>query len=152
MKKHMLTFACGMMGGLFGAALFMSTPLHAALQKAQYRSVDVFNDAGRRIGTLSPGDSGQGVLFLFSDQGKTTVQMGSYPAGGENGQALFGLSDPLNQLRLLMRLHEAENSPTLIMKDRYGVDKIVLGLRGENQTPYFEYKADDGRTVDLLQK
>lgn len=150
LKRYGAIFLISMAGGIVGSVLLTATPLQAAIKNAQYGTVDVFNAQGNRIGTLAPGDSGQGVLFLFSEKGKTTVQMGSYPAGGESGQALIGLSDPLNQLRMLFRLHSSDNSPTMIMKDRYGVDKIVMGLRGANQTPYLEYKADDGRTVDLF--
>lgn len=151
MKKHLSIFLLAMLGTIAGNILFTATPLQAALQKGSFESVNIFNTSGQRVGTLSNSDDNQGVFFLFSDKGKTTVQMGAYPTGSEKGQALFGLNDTMNQLRLLIRLHSSEDSPTLIMKDRYGVDKIVLGLRGENQTPYLEYKDDSGRVKNLLQ-
>lgn len=150
MKKHIATFLIGLLGGIVGAVLFTASPLMAALTTGQFRDVNIYNADGKRAGTFSASESNEGVLFLFGENGKTTVQMGAYSTGSEKGQALIGLNDPLNQLRLLFRLHSNENSPTMVMKDRYGVDKIVLGLRGENQTPYLEYTKDDGRVVNLL--
>jgi hypothetical protein len=151
MKNSLKIFTLGMLGGIAGHLLFSASPLEAALQRAKFQSINVMNENGQRIGVLAPGDNGDGVLFLFTSKGKTSVQMGSYPTGGEAGQSLIGLNDKFNQLRLLMRLHSDNDSPTLIMKDRYGVDKIVLGLRGEAQTPYLEYKDNTGQVKDLLQ-
>ncbi len=150
MKKHIGIFLVGLLGGIIGAVLFTASPLMAALTNGQFSAVNIYNNEGKRVGTFSNGDGNQGVLFLFSGNGKTTVQMGAYPSGGEKGQALIGLNDPMNQLRMLFRLHGDDNSPTLVMKDRYGADKIVMGLKGNNQTPYLEYKKDDGQIVNLM--
>lgn len=150
MKKYLGILLIGILGGIIGAIIFTASPLQAALKKAQFQTVDIFNPQGKRVGTFSTAEADQGVLFLFSENNKTTIQMGSYPSGSERGQALIGMNDPFNQLRLLFRLHGSDNSPTMVMKDRYGVDKIVMGLKGDAQTPYLEYTGSDGITRNLM--
>lgn len=150
MKKNLVVFGWALLGAICGNFLFGALPLNAAKTKDSQMTYEIYNSKGTRTGTYTSENGDQGALFLFSDKGKNTVQMGSYPNGQERGQALFGLNDPTNQLRMLLRLHSTENSPTIILKDQYGIDKIVIGLRGQNQTPYFEYVADDGRTYNLL--
>jgi hypothetical protein len=68
----------------------------------------------------------------------------------ERGQTLFGMHDRFGYLRLLMRMHGPEDSPTVVMKDNTGKDRIVFGLDGTTQTPYFKYTNDHGEMVNLF--
>ena len=150
MRKTLLTFLIGACGGIFGAMLVTATPLNAAIGNARYSQVEVYNAQGSRTGFLGSGSIGQGVVFIADDLGNVRLQMGSYDTGEEQGQALLGMHDRLNNLRLLFRLFGPEDSPTVILKDKSGQDQIVMGLEGKPETPYFLYRNSKGQMVSLL--
>lgn len=146
-KHTCITFLAGLIGGIIGAALFTASPLQA---QARGQSSQQYNTQGARVSFIGPHTGGQGALFLFDEKGGLITQMGSYPVGAEKGQALFGMHDRQNKLRFLFRLHGAKDSPTLIMKDSRGMDRIVMGLDGYSEAPYFKYTDKNGRMRDLL--
>ncbi|MCB9965217.1 MAG: hypothetical protein H6855_03960 [Rhodospirillales bacterium] len=139
----------GLVGGLAGSLLLPASPLQAALSQGNYSSVQTYNGQGYRTSSLGAGTSGQGTLFLFDENGQGTVQIGSYDDGAEKGQGLIGLNDRQGHLRFLLRLHNATDAPTLVMKDRRGRDRIVIGLDA-NEDPYFKYVTAKGVMKDLI--
>ncbi|MEZ5814087.1 MAG: hypothetical protein R3E13_05105 [Alphaproteobacteria bacterium] len=151
MKKQFLTIAiCSFLGGLAGSIVFSSTASLAAKEEHLYLT-NFHNDNGNRIAVIAGAKgTGEGQLFLFNDNGKTEIQMGAYSKGMERGQTLFGMHDRFGYLRLLMRMHGPEDSPTVVMKDNTGKDRIVFGLDGTTQTPYFKYTNDRGEMVNLF--
>lgn len=71
---------------------------------------------------------GQPAQAFYGEDGKMRIQLGTYNAAGERGLPLVGLSDNKGHLRMLLRLAGDNESPVLIMKDKTGRDRIVLGL------------------------
>lgn len=138
------------LGGFLGSAAFTISPLSAAMNDAQFTSLTTYNSSGKRTAYLGPGDNGQGTYFLFDKNGGLSVQMGSYGSGSESGQSLLGLHDKNEHLRLLFRMYGPSDSPTLIMKDESGRDRIVMGLDGSTQEPYLNVTDSSGQTRDIL--
>ena len=143
-------FMVSMLGGMIGSMVFSSTPLHAERTKAAFSEMTVYNQDGVRIGLITPGRVQQGTLWLFDDRGDFRIQMGTYENPGERGQPLIGMHDNGKNLRTLMRLHGDTDSPVLIMKDKQGYDRLVMGLREGTEEPYLEYTNAEGEKIDLL--
>lgn len=148
MKKTFLILLSGFLGGIAGSVALNIGTLEASSGR---NDVSVYNTQDQRVGYVGSGDTGQGTAFLFDADGGIRVQMGTYPAGSEKGQSLLGLHDRAQNLRLLFRLHGADDSPHLILKDKNGRDRIVIGLRGANEDPYFQYTDSYGAQKELLQ-
>lgn len=145
-KRNIIWLSCLIVGLFLG--VLAATPL-----KAAGRSVlEVFGGGGQRIGYIGPGNADQGTLFLFNPEGGVQIQMGAYDSGSEKGQSLLGLHGKNGSLRLLFRLHGANDSPVIVMKDKTGDDKIVIGLEGNNEVPYIRYRNKKGSMVNLLQE
>ena len=154
MKKQILTIAiCSFIGGMFGSALISSTQAVAKKQNGEehFYTTNFYNNDGKRIGVVGSHNSGEGLMFLMNgNNGQTEIQMGAYGASSERGQTLFGMHDRAGHLRLLMRMHGPKDSPTIIMKDNAGQDKIVFGLDGTTQDAYFKYMNTRGEIVNLF--
>lgn len=148
--KYFLLIVASFLGGVFGSYIFTASPLQAALQKVNYSAVQLYDSKGKRVGYLGANNGQQGALFLFSPNGKILAQLGSYGSGAENGQSLFGLHDRSGNLRLLNRLYGGEDSPVIIMKDKQGRDRIVMGLEGHNGEPYLRVTDSYGGARDVL--
>lgn len=145
----------GFAGGMAGAVLMQPTPLLAAQssQKAVPKNViplDVYNQNGKRVAYLGPGEIQQGTFFVYDDQQNIRIQMGSYAGTREKGQSLIGLHDRNQRLRLLFRLAGREDAPTLILKDTYGRDRMVIGLEGTSEEPYIRIMDKNGVVRNLL--
>ena len=151
MKYKYLTVATfGFLGGIVGSAIFASTPTIAAKAKSLY-TTNFFNDDGKRVATLGSNNSEEGTLFLFNGSNqKLEIQMGAYPSGSEKGQSLIGMHDRNGYLRLLQRMHGPKDSPTIVMKDNTGTDRIIIGLDGSSQEPYFRYLDSKGQMRNLI--
>lgn len=149
-RSVMLMMLSGFVGGLVGSAILNPSALQAAISRGQFFDASFYNKSGKMVGFVGPGDAGQGSMFLFDADGGARVQAGTYPSGGEKGQALIGMSDRSNNLRYLFRLHGSQDSPTLVMKDKSGRDRIVMGLDGETQQPYFYVLDQNGAARDIL--
>lgn len=92
-------------------------------------------------------------LWIYAQDGKYRLQMGTYPSAGEEGQPLIGLSDASEHIRLLLRLAGPDASPLLIFKDKNGSDKMVIGLNysGADETPFIHYTDAQGNPHSLLE-
>lgn len=77
-------------------------------------------------------------MFFFGEDGKPRLQLGMYTAAYEKGLPLVGLSDNAGRLRMLFRLAGENQSPVIIMKDKSGRDRLVMGLdlSGTNDAPF----------------
>ncbi|HIF26158.1 MAG TPA: hypothetical protein EYG18_10055 [Micavibrio sp.] len=148
----LMFFMVSMVGGMLGAMLFSSTPLQAQRSKGVFSEMAVYNQDGVRIGLITPGRVQQGTMWLFDDRGEFRIQMGTYENPGERGQPLIGMHDNGKNLRALMRLHGDTDSPVIVMKDKTGYDRLVMGLRAGTEEPYLEYTNADGEKIDLLKK
>ncbi|HEY3999909.1 MAG TPA: hypothetical protein VGO93_13630 [Candidatus Xenobia bacterium] len=77
-------------------------------------------------------------LWILGSDGRQRIQLGTYASGGEAGQPAMGLTDNHGHLRFLFRLAGRNDSPVLVMKDRGGRDRLVmgLGLNDDAQEPF----------------
>ena len=134
--KLLLTFMVGFLGGITGALLVSSSTVQAALQKAAYSEINLYNNAEKRTAFIGSGTVGQGTMWLYDSQGHARIQLGTYGAGNELGQPVIALQDNKDRLRAIWRLHGTKDSPVLVLKDVSGADKLVMGLRGNGEEPY----------------
>lgn len=51
---------------------------------------------------------------------------------------------------MLLRLNNLTDVPTLIFKDSYGQDRIVIGLNAATEDPYIEFTDKSGATKRLV--
>lgn len=93
-------------------------------------------------------------LYLMTPDGRMRIQAGTYDAPGEKGLPIIGLSDNRDQLRLLFRLAGTNESPVLVMKDKKGSDRLVMGLgmNGASEEPFIEIVDDRGRRTELVSR
>ncbi len=143
------------MSAFFGACialiLIMPSTLEAKNDAKKIAGLlETYNAQNQRVAMMGPGNENQGSIFLFSTNGALTHQFGSYGAGSEKGQSLFGLHDRGGSLRYLFRLYGQNDSPTLVMKDKAGMDKLVIGLQGADETPYIQFIDSKGQRRDLI--
>jgi len=91
-------------------------------------------------------------LWIYAQDGKYRLQMGTYPNPGEQGLPLVGLSDNNEHLRLLLRLAGPNGSPVLVFKDKNGRDRMVMGLNysGGDETPFITATDAAGNSRSLL--
>ena len=134
MKKRtlqfLIVFLTGWLGGL--AAQWMG-PIPPAIAQSRILQAD--------------------QLWIYAQDGKYRLQMGTYPNPGEQGLPLIGLSDNNGHLRLLLRLAGPNGSPVLIFKDKNGSDRMVIGLNysGGDEAPFITYTDAAGNPRSLLQ-
>lgn len=145
-KRNVVGLLC-LIAGLF-LGVFASKPLEAAGRNV----LEAFGSQGQRVGYIGPGNADQGTFFLFDPQGGVQVQMGAYDSGSEKGQSLMGLHGRNGSLRFLVRLYGANDSPVMIMKDKTGDDKLIIGLEGNDEAPYIKYRNKKGQMVNLLKE
>ncbi len=148
--KFPVLMFCAFLGGMSGSILMTATPSLAAKAQSLF-TTNFFNDNKERIAVIGAHPGGEGTLFLFDGKGKTEIMMGAYPSGAEKGQSMIGMHDRNNHMRFLLRMYGAKDSPTMIMKDSAGRDRIVFGLDANSEKPYFMYSDDSGRMRNLLQ-
>jgi hypothetical protein len=144
--KILILVVFSFLGGIAGSLLMTAMPLNAAGPG----DLVVYNQKGQRVGFIGALNDGQGTMFLFNEKGGTQIQMGSYGSGPERGQSLIGLHDREDNLRFLLRLYGEKDSPTMVMKDDTGADRLVIGLDGTEQTPYIQYMDSQGQMKNLL--
>ncbi|NCO02959.1 MAG: hypothetical protein GW903_02065 [Alphaproteobacteria bacterium] len=155
MKNVVLIALFSFLGGLSGALILqipaVQAQVKATLYNKDFTTAQFFNNADKRVAFIGNYQE-SGGLFLFDQEGKTAAQMGAYGSGAEKGQTLFGLHDRQNQLRYLTRLYGQKDSPTIIMKDGGGYDRLILGLDGATQMPFIKYLDDQGEIRDLIKQ
>lgn len=149
MKNIIIIALFSFLGGITGSLIFQIPAVQAKITNENFSSIQFFNKNQNRVGFLGNYQE-KGGFFLFDEEEQTTIQMGSYGTGAEEGQTLIGLNDRNNALRYLLRLNGRQDSPTLIMKDSGGVDRIIIGLDGSTQVPYFKYIDGKGEMKNLL--
>ncbi|MEZ0262907.1 MAG: hypothetical protein ACAH80_18015 [Alphaproteobacteria bacterium] len=90
---------------------------------------------------------GQPAQAFYGEDGKMRIQLGTYSAAGERGLPLVGLSDNKGHLRMLLRLAGTNESPVLIMKDKSGNDRLVMGLSlsDTSEEPFLSVTGADGQ-------
>jgi len=91
-------------------------------------------------------------LYLMAPEGGMRIQAGTYDQPSEKGLPLIGMSDNKDHLRLLFRLAGSNESPVLVMKDKKGADRLVMGLgmNGVSEEPFIEIVDDRGSKTDLV--
>lgn len=150
MKQQFLMMCLSAFFGALIAVILVAPSPSEAETKRMAGLFEIYNNMKQRVAILGTGNEQQGSMFLFNEGGKPTHQMGTYGAGSEKGQSLFGMHDRNGHLRYLLRLHGPNDSPVLVMKDKAGQDKIVIGLEGPEETPYFKYVDPNGRVINLM--
>ncbi len=91
-------------------------------------------------------------LFFYGEDGQPRLQLGMYTDAGEKGLPLVGLSDNAGRLRMLFRLAGENQSPVIIMKDKGGHDRLVMGLNlsGETDAPFLSIVDADGKKQNIF--
>ncbi|TAL35941.1 MAG: hypothetical protein EPN97_06790 [Alphaproteobacteria bacterium] len=151
LKNFILVASFAFLGG-FAAQLLMGTAaVHAQDVWQKARAFQISDDKNSR-GIMSYINDGQPGQFFYDEKGQVRLQMGTYPAAGERGMPLLGLSDKDGHLRLLFRIFGENEVPVIIMKDNQGRDRIVMGLdlSSPDQTPFLKVTGKDGATRDIL--
>jgi len=87
--------------------------------------------------------------------GKESIQIATYDGSyskTELGQPLISMYSPNSKLKLLFRLAGENDSPTIIMKDNRGKDRIVMGLAlsHPDQEPYIKFYDKNGKRKNIL--
>lgn len=149
MKQFLMMTLSAFFGAVIAILLIAPSPSEAINSRIS-GLFEAYNSSKQRVAIMGAGNEQQGTMFLFNENGKLSHQIGSYGAGSEKGQSLMGLHDRQGHLRYLFRLHGQHDSPVLVMKDKAGQDKIVIGLEGEEETPYFKFIDPSGRVINLL--
>lgn len=147
---HFLVVAAFSFAGGFSAALLGG----GAPATAQQASSGFFalNDGKNLKGVNLYVHDGQPGQIFYGENGQMRVQIGTYSGTGERGQPLFALSDVRGHIRLLLRLAGPNESPVLVMKDKAGRDRLVMGLAlsGEGQEPFLSITGADGKRHDVF--
>lgn len=146
----------GFTGGMAGSVLMQPSPLLAAQSSDKpppknMFPLDLYNVSGKRVAYMGPGQIHQGTFFLYDAKQNVRIQMGSYTGRREEGQALIGMHDRHNRLRLLLRIAGHEDAPVLIFKDQYGRDRLEIGLFGQAEEPYIRVTNKDGVSKYLIE-
>lgn len=93
-------------------------------------------------------------MYVMTPEGHMRIQAGTYDQAGERGLPVLALSDNRDQIRLLFRLAGTNESPVLVMKDKSGADRLVMGLKlsGPSEEPFLQIVDDRGGRSDVLSK
>ena len=95
---------------------------------------------------------GQGGIVFYDEDGAMRVQLGTYSGAGERGQPVIGLNDARGNIRMLLRLAGSNESPVIVMKDKSGSDRLVmgLGLSDGQQEPFLSVTDSSGQRRDIF--
>ncbi len=136
-------------GGLVGQAVFAPK---AADAQAQSDSYFALHDAKNAKGITTYVSDGQPGQVFYGENGQMRLQMGTYNGAGERGLPLLALSDNTGHIRLLFRLAGENESPVMIMKDKSGRDRVVMGLQlgGAEQEPFLSVTDASGKSQNIF--
>lgn len=148
-KQFLLMTLSAFLGAIIAILLIAPSPLEAQGKRIS-GLFEIYNKDKQRVAIIGEGNEAQGTVFLFDERGNASHQLGTYGAGSEKGQPVYGMHDRQGAMRTLMRLYGPSDSPVLVMKDKAGYDKLVIGLRGDNETPYIQFVDNQGQTRNLL--
>ncbi|HYD17876.1 MAG TPA: hypothetical protein VEF76_05315 [Patescibacteria group bacterium] len=144
----MVTAAFSFLGGFAAEIAFRPT---AAVAQGQSDSYFALRDTKNAKGITTYVNDGQPGQIFYGENGQMRLQMGTYNGADERGLPLIALSDTNGHIRLLFRLAGENESPVLIMKDKNGSDRIVMGLQlSGGQNPFLHITNDDGSTKDVF--
>lgn len=147
-KPTLIAFAAGMLGALFIQLLFSPAIAQAARDGVNYFLVSA-PDGRKAVETFV--NDGQPGLFLYGEDSRVRLQLGTYNGSGERGLPIIGLSDNANRLRMLFRLAGSDEAPVIIMKDANGRDRLVMGLAlGGSGTPFLSIVDEKGQKKDIF--
>ncbi len=138
---------CSFAGG-FAGMLFSGHRAEAQQQESFFAVSDAKNPKG--VNTYV--SDGQGGQIFYGENGLMRLQMGTYNGPGERGLPLLALSDNGGHIRMLLRLAGDNESPVLIMKDKKGSDRLVmgLGLSDAKQEPFLSITDSSGHRQNVF--
>ena len=136
-------------GGFVGQAVFAPKAADAQGQSDRYFALRDQKNAKGIATYVSDGQPGQ---VFYGENGQMRLQMGTYNGAGERGLPLLALSDTTGHIRLLFRLAGENESPVMIMKDKSGRDRIVMGLQlgGAEQEPFLSITDASGKSQTVF--
>lgn len=142
------------MGGVFSDQYLKQAMATDPTYKNERQGVRYLDAEGRPrvdIGVMN----GQPLQDLYGADGKLRLQFGTYGgsvSAAEKGLPNFTMYDNSGKLRLLFRLAGPNQAPVLILKDKSGRDRLILGLDlWDAKEPAFLVVFDEnGRKHDIV--
>ena len=151
MKKNFIlvltTSLFAFLGG-FAAQMVMSSHESFAQSVVNYFKL---GDTGNPKGIeMYVSDESPAQNFYAAD-GKVRLQFGTYIAEGERGLPLISMSDNRGNVKMLLRLAGANESPVIIMKDNQKRDRLIMGLgTSGDQSPFLSIIDKDGQKQNIF--
>jgi hypothetical protein len=94
---------------------------------------------------------GQPGMIFYGENGQMRIQSGTYNSGSERGQPMFSLNDSKGEIKMLLRIAGASDSPVIVMKDNSGRDRLVMGLSfDDKQSPFLNITDENGASQDVF--
>jgi len=134
--------------GGFAGTFFTSHRAEAQQQQSFFGLSDGKNAKGVNMYV----SDGQGGQVFYGENGQMRLQMGTYNGAGERGLPLMALSDTSGHIRMLFRLAGENESPVIVMKDKTGTDRLVmgLGLSDSKQEPFLSVTDASGHRQNVF--
>lgn len=140
-RSHLFVISLSATGMLLGHWLAGHLPEFNPSAEAEQASaprvvsahaLEVVGADGRRLILLGTSGEGSPAIWLFDKNGKARISIGLY---GDNNAGVV-LNDEHERAVQIFRTVGARSSPVLVMKSE-GRDRIVMGLDGAGQDPFF---------------
>jgi hypothetical protein len=148
---HILLVAGFAFAGGFAAQLMMGTATGYADGAWQTAHALMVADDKNVKGIESYINDGQPGQIFYGEDGKMRLQMGTYSGAGERGMPLLSLNDNKGEIKMLLRIAGASESPVIVMKDNSGRDRLVMGLSfDDKQEPFLSITGADGQAKDIF--
>lgn len=141
----------GFLGGVFSDQ-YMKSAAADGKYKSEKEGVRYLDDKNRirmDIGVMN----GQPLQDLYGADGKLRLQFGTYGGNShETGLPSFTMYDNSGRLRMLFRLDGPNEAPLLIMKDKKGRDRLILGLDlwNEKEGAFLVLFDENGKKQDII--
>jgi hypothetical protein len=143
MKEMLLAalfVACSLMGGMASRSL----KPHQVFS-GQFHAEAVFSDAGGRPSQVFSATP-EPVESMIGPEGGPRLEMGLEQESVAGETPFLKFSNNRGELRVVYRLKGTEDEPLIVMKDRRGRDRIVIGLdeRDAGEEPFLALLDADG--------
>lgn len=153
MKKTfniLLLCICGLIGGALSDQF-----LRPALAERSKADMSRFYDERGQLRADLGVWKGQAIQDFYGEDGKLRIQLGTYDgsiAPHEKGLPSVSLYDNGGRIRLLFRLDGPNEGPLIIMKDKIGRNRLIMGLDlwDGSEEPFLATWDTYGKQTDIV--